>query len=239
LYELAVDGNAKDTRWVAWGATGHYLLGKFDGKDFKPEGGTLRHYFGAAYAGQTYSNAPEGRRVHIGWMRDEGPVMAGMPFNLQMTLPMEFTLRHDGAGALRLWAEPVKEIETQREPWKEWKDLSYEEGRSGETLADFKEGCYEVAAAELGFQIGGEHPAVWKRADQSFSGMEGAQAPVDGKLRVKIFVDTVSMEVFVNGSYVARYIRQKEGAQAVWIVAGGGAVKFDALGIYRIKPVWK
>ena len=50
--------------------------------------------------------------------------------------------------------------------------------------------------------------------------------------------ERVSMEVFVNGTYVSRYIRQIPGAKPLRIVANGGAVKFDSLKVHTLKSVW-
>lgn len=245
LFELPVDGDSRNTRWVAWGAQGKYMLGTFDGREFKAESGPLQHYFGSAYAGQTYDNAPRNRRVHFGWMRDGGPGLNGAPFNLQMTLPMDFTLRTDAKG-IRLHSTPSKEVEALRQGTREWKDLLVEP-LAVDPLADFEGGQFEIEAvidasspaAEAGFSIFQDHAAVWKRSDQTFSGAEGPQPPVDGKLHIRVFVDTVSLEVFVNGTYTSRYIRQTPGTKPVRIVAEGGAVRFDSLKIHRLKSVWK
>jgi fructan beta-fructosidase len=244
LFELPVDGDPKNTRWLAWGAQGKYMLGSFDGRVFKAESGPHQHYFGSAYAGQTYDNAPDKRRVHIGWMRDGGAGLDGAPFNLQMTLPMDFSLRTE-AGRIRLHAEPSKEVESLRQDTKEWKDLVIAP-LAVDPLADFEGGQFEVEAvidasspaAEAGFRIFQDHVAVWKHADQSFSGANGPQAPLDGKIHIRLFVDTVSIEVFVNGTYTSRYIRQTAGTKPVRIVANGGEVKFDSLKIHRLKSVW-
>jgi fructan beta-fructosidase len=245
LFELAVDGDPKNTRWVAWGAQGKYMLGTFDGREFRAESGPHHHYFGSAYAGQTYDNAPGNRRVHIGWMRDGGAGLNGAPFNLQMTLPMDFTLR-SGSKGIRLHAEPSREVATLRRDTREWKNLTIEPLAS-DPLAEFEGGQFEIEAvidalspaSEVGFRIFQDHAAIWKPSDQSFSGAEGPQAPIDGKLHLRIFVDTVSLEVFVNGTYVSRYIRQTPGTKPVRIVAEGGSVHFDSLKIHRIKSAWE
>jgi fructan beta-fructosidase len=245
LFALPVNGNPAEVRWVLWGANGKYLVGKFDGEKFSQEGGVRRHYFGAAYAGQSYDNAPEGRRVHFGWMRDGGPGLKGAPFNLQMTLPMDFTLRGEGEG-IRLHAEPSRETLTLRTETKEWKNLEHRSG-DADPLADFKEELFEIEAVldadttakEAGFRLYETYQASWKPADQTFSDVEGPQPAVDGKIHLRIFVDRVSMEVFVNGTYHARYIRQPADKQPVRIVAEGGAVKFDSLKIHTLRSVWK
>ncbi len=245
MFELPVNGDPKNTRWVVWGANGKYMLGGFDGRKFTAESGPHRHYFGSAYAGQSYDNAPAGRRVHIGWMRDAGPGLQGAPFNLQMTLPMDFTLRNTGGGP-RLWAEPSDEVTKLRESTKEWKNLvigPYDI----DPLADFGGGQFEIEAVidtnseatEMGFKIFDQYPAVWKKEDQTFTGAEGAQAPVDGKLRIRLFVDTVSLEVFINGTYTSRYLRQTPGMKPAKTVATGGSVRFESLKIHTLRSAWK
>ncbi|MES2924031.1 MAG: glycoside hydrolase family 32 protein [Verrucomicrobiota bacterium] len=245
MFELPVDGDPKNTRWIVWGANGKYMLGSFDGREFKAESGPHRHYFGSAYAGQTYSNAPAGRRVHFGWMRDGGPGLQGAPFNLQMTLPMDFSLKNQDGG-LRLCATPSEEVAKLRDSAKEWKDLTFSSG-DADPLTAVSGGQFEIEAvidagsnaAEMGFTIFGNSPAIWKKESQTFSGAEGKLAPVDGKLHIRLFVDTVSMEVFVNGTYTSRYLRQTPGLKPAQIVATGGPVRFDSLKIHTLRPVWK
>lgn len=245
MFELPVDGDAKNTRWVVWGANGKYMLGSFDGKEFKAASGPHRHYFGAAYAGQSYDNAPGGRRVHIGWMRDSGAGLQGAPFNQQMTLPMDFSLKSSSEG-IRLWAEPGEEVAKLRENTKEWKNLTVAPGEA-DPLADVKGGQFEVEAvidansqaSEFGFNVFNNHPVVWKKGDQTFTGAEGKQSPIDGKIHIHLFVDTVTIEVFVNGTYTSRYFRQFEGGKPVKIVNDGGSVKFESLKVHSLRSVWK
>ena len=111
FFELPVDDDPADTRWIFWGASGGYLLGRFDGQTFTPETDVLQAEQGTnGYAAQTWSDIPreDGRRIQISWMRD-GRYPA-MPFNQQMSFPVELTLRTLPRG-IRLCREPVREIE--------------------------------------------------------------------------------------------------------------------------------
>jgi sucrose-6-phosphate hydrolase SacC (GH32 family) len=114
LYELAV-ANSEETKWVFWGAEGCYLIGDFDGKTFTPHQGALfdgsnhKDNQGSAYAGQIFSNAPDGRTIKISWMQ-EGE-LPGMPFNQFMTLPVDVALLKT-RDHYRLCYTPAKEIET-------------------------------------------------------------------------------------------------------------------------------
>ena len=120
FFELAVDGDPSDTRWVFWGASGGYLLGRFDGHSFTPETDVLQAEQGAnGYAAQTWSDIPaeDGRRIQISWMR--GGLYPAMPFNQQMSFPVELTLRTLPDG-IRLCREPVREIELLHTGTRTW-----------------------------------------------------------------------------------------------------------------------
>ncbi|MDR2466101.1 MAG: 2,6-beta-D-fructofuranosidase [Prevotellaceae bacterium] len=109
LFELPVDGDASRSKWVMYGASGTYMIGTFDGKQFTPESG--KHYYtaGSLYAAQTFANIPpaDGRRIQIGWGRIEQP---GMPFNMMMLLPTELSLKTTRNG-IRLFSVPARETE--------------------------------------------------------------------------------------------------------------------------------
>src|SRR4051812_23920716 len=76
LFELRV-GFTKESRWVLCAADGKYLIGSFDGKAFTRESGKHQLWYGNFYAAQTFDNAPDGRRIQIGWA--QGVTFPGMP----------------------------------------------------------------------------------------------------------------------------------------------------------------
>ncbi len=67
LFELPVEGERGKTKWVLSAADGKYLLGDFDGRSFPTESGKQQLWYGNFYAAQTFSDAPDGRRIQIGW----------------------------------------------------------------------------------------------------------------------------------------------------------------------------
>ena len=89
FFELPVDGDPSNTRWVFWGASGGYLLGGFDGNAYEPETDVLQAELGAnGYAAQTWSDIPAedwpDASRSPGCGTDRYPAM---PFNQQMTFP--------------------------------------------------------------------------------------------------------------------------------------------------------
>jgi len=110
LFELPVDGDMNNMKWVTYGAPSKYYIGTFDGETYIPETEKLPFIYGRNfYASQTFSDIPEedGRRIMMGW----GQVpMLGMPFNQLMTFPIELSLKSTDEG-IRLFSKPVAEIE--------------------------------------------------------------------------------------------------------------------------------
>lgn len=126
LFMLPVDGANDKNKWVLSGASGTYMIGNFDGKEFIPESG--KHYYatGYLYAPQTYNNTPDGRRIQIGWASIRKP---GMPFTGEMLLPVELSLTETKDGP-RLKANPLPELDKICRPILEAKELSMDEANS-------------------------------------------------------------------------------------------------------------
>ena len=127
LFQLAVDGDPNDLRWVLWAADTRYLLGSFDGERFVPEAAEygdreLRQQpLGTAYAAQTWSDLPadDGRVLQIAWLLTTPP---GMPFTHCMTFPCELSLRRTARG-VRLCSAPARELQTLRRGHRRWRGL--------------------------------------------------------------------------------------------------------------------
>ncbi len=100
LFEMAVD----DRRvWVLYGAVWQgmrsvFVMGEFDGECFSPISDPIQAHLGPNfYAAQTFSNAPDERRIMLGWLA--GADYPGMPFSQGMTVPLELSLRSAGEGS--------------------------------------------------------------------------------------------------------------------------------------------
>jgi len=126
LFELPIDGNRYNSKWVIYGASGTYMLGDFDGREFKVTSGKHTYVNGQLYAAQTFNNIPEsdGRRIQISWGR--GMEHHGnMPFGQMMLFPTELTLRSTRNG-IRLFNEPIEEIKHLHKKNHRWDSLSKE-----------------------------------------------------------------------------------------------------------------
>lgn len=115
----AADGLSK---WVLFGADGLARLGSFSEGVFIDDGISFPLDYGTAtYAGQTWSHAPNGRRLHISWIRGMGESNSwefdmgypGMPFSQCMSLPCDIELKYV-SGNYHLCRYPVKELQALR-----------------------------------------------------------------------------------------------------------------------------
>lgn len=120
LFELPVDGNPNDTRWVmmvaASGGT-DYHIGQFDGDDFTAESIVRADYGQDFYAAQQWNNLPteQERRVAIGWMSNwsyAGAVPTS-PWRGAMSLPRELSLTQTGS-SISVQQKPVPELQALR-----------------------------------------------------------------------------------------------------------------------------
>jgi sucrose-6-phosphate hydrolase SacC (GH32 family) len=131
LFELPIDGDPGNTKWVMYDVTGDYLIGDFDGKKFTEEAGRFNYLQGKFFAAQTFTNVPDqdGRRIQVGYVEIPGWVdvpQPGPPFNGLMSFPTELTLRNTANG-VRMFNEPVKEIEKLHLKEYKWEGLTLDE----------------------------------------------------------------------------------------------------------------
>lgn len=128
LFELPVDGNPGDTRWVLLsnnysntmrsGGT-QYFIGTFDGREFRCETpADLTRWLDKGrnhYAAVTWDNAPDGRRVLLAWMAGWPYQNPGKPVQIRgiQSAPRDLALyTHDGT--VYLAARPSPEMEALR-----------------------------------------------------------------------------------------------------------------------------
>ena len=233
------DGDADDTRWVVFAADAQYTLGRFDGKVFTPlHEGKHRLHHGSYYASQTFSNAPDGRRIQIGWVRVELP---GMPFSQTFSVPHELTLRTTPDG-VRMFAEPVGEFERLRRDSIIASDVSLEAGSplalpvSGE-LFDLR-ATFELGnATSVGLDLGGQR-IVYDVAAGKLG--EADLAPVDGRIEIRVLVDRPLLEIIGNrGRVWITTPRAKPGAfPRIVAFAEGGAATLRQLEVHALESIW-
>ena len=250
LIKLPVDGDPENTRWVVFGGGALYALGDFDGRTFTPahEGNYQLHY-GGYYASQCFSDAPDDRCVQIGWAT--GLDFKGMPFNQTFSFPTELTLRTTPDG-VRMFGEPVKEIETVHGKAHKATNQKLADGRSVKldtegALFDIRAQWQVGTAKQIGLDIDGRKAFVYDVAEATIKDLVQAKPkdtacqPVDGRISVQILIDRPMMETFVNhGAMIFNHPYQNDlDIESVQAWARGGEAKLETLEVYELNASWK
>lgn len=275
LFPLTMDG---ETRWVMLisvgdgapaGGTGvQYFVGQFDGTTFvndNPPGVTLWLDAGPDnYAGTTWNDTPDGRRVYIGWMNnwEYGKQIPASTWRGSMTVPREFRLRRTPEG-VRLAQLPVDQVKTLRDAGQQWANERVKPGQN--LLAGVRgqvldiEATFEVgSAAEFGLKVhqgeGCETVIAYDAVNgqlvvnrersgdvnfhEAFAGRYAVPLlPVEGRISLRILVDYSSVEVFGNEGAVAMtaQVFPPPGSDRLEVFAVGGDVTLVALAVYPLE----
>ena len=246
LFELPVDGDENNKKWILYGGSGEYLIGHFDGRQFTSQIGPIGfHYGNCFYASQTFNNIPakDGRRIQIAWGR---VAMPEMPFNQMLLLPVTLTLRTTEEGP-RMFAVPIREVEKLHQRKWQWKNkilrpsdnlLSEVSGELFHIRAELHPGD----AQETGFVIR-DIPVVYHVQKQELS-CQKKTAPlktVDGRIRLEILVDRTSIEIFANDGrmYMPIGVILADNSESLEIFTKGGDVEVESLEIHEVHSAWR
>ena len=203
FYPLAVDGDAGNIKWVFYGASDRYLLGSFDGLEFKPDTKVRRlHYGNSSYASQSWSDIKkeDGRRIRISWNTFEIP---SMPFNKCMTFPCEKKLKTFSDGVF-LCTYPVREIEKL---YAEVFSAQNTSVMSGEKYAKPLDGKYYDIALKVcdvekgGFNISAFGLDIYCNTAGNELKCLDCTAPLesyDDTVDLRILIDATGTEIFIN-----------------------------------------
>lgn len=223
--------DSEDTRWVltagvtrgavAGGSGQAYVIGTFDGLTFRPDDARpmWADYGPDFYAGQSWNNTPQDRRVWIGWMNNwtYAERVPATVWRGTMSIPRALWLERTPRG-LRLAQAPVAEIAQHHGTTHRVEDTVLKPGQVlflGEAPASDTRVVLDRAGKELG-RVGlrvrgraGEEAVLAvdlgkatimlcrRSADATFAGCYAATLPLTvPPLDVRLVVDTTSVEVF-------------------------------------------
>jgi len=246
LFELPVDGEENNKKWILYGGSGEYLIGNFDGTHFKSRtDATPFHHGNCFYASQTFSNIPktDGRRIQIAWGRVKMP---DMPFNQMMLFPVTLTLRTTEEGP-RMFAEPVREIEKLHKKQWQWKNKTLKPGDN--LLSDVSGELFHIRAElpvgdirEIGFIIR-DIPVVYNVRKQELSCQKKTAPlqPVDGRISIELLVDRTSIEIFCNDGrvYMPIGVILAGNSKSLEIFTKGGNTEVESLEVCELNSAWR
>lgn len=254
LIQLPMDGDAARAKWVLYAADGRYEIGSFDGRVFTPETDRLQLWRGAFYAAQTYSGVTDGRCIQIGWAR--GVTFHPLPFNQQMAVPVELTLRTTANG-LRLCAQPVRELEALRLGQFNWSEMALPDSAPQDmTVASAGTAAWGDAPGydlQLDVDVGAARRIVlsvfgavveFEAVGQTLrcGAVSAPHAPDGAHLRLRVLKDHGSLEVFAGADAALALSvadRPAQIDQSIWLCADGGAARLCTGVLYGLRSVWR
>ena len=223
--------------------------------------------FGADYyAPQSWNDEPNGRRLMIGWMNNwsYARLIPASEWRGAFNLIRELSLKQTDSG-IRMFQRPFAEIRSLRAAAYHWGEEIIRPGTN--ILADIRGTALEILSEfEIGevvdlfgirVRVGtgeqtiiGYHPKTRKLfVDRSQSGTvdfyDGFAAvhsaelyPINNLIKLHIFVDRSSVEVFANDGLVtfAECIFPAEGSQGLELFSEGGTLKLCSLDIFELNP---
>ncbi|MFO1476018.1 MAG: GH32 C-terminal domain-containing protein [Verrucomicrobiota bacterium] len=245
LFQLALDGDPNNLKWILYVGAGNYYVGAFDGNSFTPENGPFSIRGGNSFAAaQTFNNIPasDGRRILIANGTQNYP---NMPFNCAMTFPVELTLATYG-GLPMIRCNPVRELSLLRTSTNTWPSQALSSGvnlMSGTTGEAFElDSSFQPgSASKITFTLRGT-TVVYDNVGRQVScrGINQPLNPIGGVVRLQMLVDRGSLEIFGNGGllYMSMGVTPTAGAQAVSLVATGNGAQLVSQSLYNLGSAW-
>jgi len=245
LFELPVDGDPANKKWVVYAADAQYAIGHFDGRQFTPDHeGKHRVHWGAYYASQCFSNPPDGRVVQIGWARIGMP---DMPFNQTFTVPTNLTL-HTTEDGVRMFATPIKELEQLRKPdpkTAENVELGVE-GQAASLIVEVEDQLFDIVVT---LKQGTASKALFRFGENfvtyDFSGQKLDEMPLkmkDGRVTFRVLVDRPMYEVIGGGGACYKTSGRRDMGRplgGISLYAEGGSLSVESLTAYEMTSAWK
>ena len=243
LFPIKVEGTNEE-KWVLMVSIGdgapngrsgtQYFVGDFDGKTFKneniPDNIFWIDYGRDNYAGVTWSNAPDNRRLFLGWMSNwqYAQNVPTQKWRSAMTLPRELFLKKTAQGN-RLFQVPVKEISSLENKWQSIEkqvvantsqaknyskcgEIYLEFDLSKSTAKDFGLTCFNAKGEKIsiGYETATKRFYIDRTVsgkldfEPSFSGRHYApRTATDNKLVLHLFIDVASVELFADNGQTA------------------------------------
>jgi len=267
LFQLPLDGDRSNLKWVITNAGARYGVGHLDNHGvWRLDKAERMHGFDSGrprgsmgYAWQTFNNGPGGRVVQLGFIQSskrnaQAPVPhEGLPFFQQMTFPVDLTLRSTPSG-MRLFRNPVKEIEKLYTDTNQWDEITVGTANDKAHLGGLKPDLMDMTcvfspgkADKVTFNIRGVavrySQAAGKIRITNNAGIVG-ESVVDagqdkkGRVKFRVLFDRTSFEIFVNDGIAAATINCVPKNKDLSI-AGTSSTAINHLVVHELRSIWE
>jgi len=269
VYQLAVDGDPSQMKWVLQDAAGKYLVGDFDGCTFHPEQAErLMDQGPDFYAAQSFhrESLPEDRVIQIGWNDAWNGGVGEQGWQRNATFPVELGLVSRG-GACLVTRRPIEAIQQLHGACHTWTEVTLQPTPHHEAnlFAGIRSKCFDLTACfDLGdcdadwiiFRIAGRE-IRYSPVRQMFVGRKKKKGPWNdriaqeveiplalteaGELEIRLLIDWSNIEIFAQGGTFSysEYYGFAPDDDKVGLSVLGGAVRLRELRLYEMKSIWQ
>ncbi len=246
LFPMKIEGTDK-TKWIVHGGLGEYFVGDFDGSQFTRTSDLLHGPHGSAYyAGQNYSDMPNGRVVQQGWAKMSDHNFPGMPFSQMMNIPCEITLRNTGRGPRLNW-QPVRELESLRK--KHHRIVEQTIDSQSDPMRDVQTPFFDLqakidtgSASQITLTVRGVHFVIDVKKQILTDGKNSMPLPVkDGQVDFRLLSDHSLIEIFASDGFkfgAFSYIPNESAPLSPRLATIDGESKIVSLDVYELMSVW-
>ena len=213
LFPLPVNNNPADIKWVLLisvnpgGVTGgsgtHYFIGNWNGKEFIADDRTTRwlDYGRDNYAGVTFNDAPDNRRIYIAWMNnwDYAKEFPANPARGSMTIPRELSLTKID-DQITLIQNPVNEINESKINDQRF-TITPSATKSGIRFAREDGASFDIGYDSERKEIYVDRTHAW--FDINSTSVHAAPFVATKPFEIRVITDIGSVEVFVDDGRVS------------------------------------
>ncbi|WP_216363416.1 ricin-type beta-trefoil lectin domain protein [Subtercola boreus] len=261
LYQLPVDGNTGNQKWVLQDASGRYVIGSLDANSvFVSDWATPQTMDKAQtgysspstwYAAQTFNQMPNNRIVQMAWQ----PGNQGVTWNGNASFPVDIALKTFSEG-IRITRNPVAEISTIHSSSQTWGASTITANGANDPFAGISADTYEIqaefdltgtTATDFGFQLhkradgSSDHTVAYSVGAQTLYG-QSMPPTSNNHIKVRMLVDRGQLEVYGNdGKMVVSdnvNFNSAPTSQGIHLYSNGGTVNLVSLAFYRIGSTW-
>ena len=209
IFQLPLDGDVNNKRWVLQDANGSYLVGEFDGTSFVTDQGQKTMVMDVGpdfYAAQTFpmGNLPNNdtRLIQIAWMDHWNGGIGETIWERNATFPVSLGMV-SYQGQKRITRNPIAEISSIYENTKTWDSQTIKPNTK--LCSDIKSKKFDLtvefdltntSATKLGFQIANKTILY----DITYKTLLSKELLPDAAnhIKIRILVDWGQLEVFAN-----------------------------------------
>lgn len=203
LFQLPLDGNTNNLKWIFYAGAGNYYVGSFDGNSFSPQYGPFSIRGGNSFAAAPVFNdvpAYDGRKILIANGTQNYP---NQNFQSAMDFPVELTLV-TVSGTPKIYVNPVREIALLHGSTKSWPTQPLTNGV--DIMAGTSAEAYELDvkfqpanSVRTTFTLAGQQ-IIYNNLTHQISclGITQPLTPIGGVVHLRFLVDRGILEIFAN-----------------------------------------